>query len=74
VWHVSVLSSTQSLVGVLVNPHIMVAVSGLLYGGSYCPYYGVPSNSRNTIVRTIATPVQQFGDSNHNMWIHKDAY
>jgi len=32
VWHVSVLSSTQSYVGVLVNPRITVAVSELLTG------------------------------------------
>ena len=43
VWHVSVLSSTQSYVGVPVNPRIMVAVSELMYWGSYCPYYGVPA-------------------------------
>jgi len=26
-----------------VNPHIMVAVSELLYRGNFCPYYGVPA-------------------------------
>ena len=41
--HVPVWSSTQSYVGVLVNPRIMVAVSELLYRGSFCTYYGVPA-------------------------------
>jgi len=26
-----------------VNPHIMVAVSELLYRDGFCPYYGVPA-------------------------------
>jgi len=34
---VSVLSSTQSYGGVVVNPRIMVAVSELLYRGGLCP-------------------------------------
>jgi len=40
---VSVLSNTQSCGGVLVSPHIMVAVSELLYRDGFCPYCGVPA-------------------------------
>ena len=42
-WRVSVLSSTQSYVGVLLSPSVMIAVSGLLYRVGFCPYYRVPT-------------------------------